>query len=137
MRHERRINFTLSFVDLAVPLSGLDIKIVRTYDSRDKAQGDFGVGWRLDVRQGSYRNNRPPGSGWQIRRGFLPCEQVAETRAGRRTMVPFVPFQTPTFWGGAPNGGRRWPTSPAIRPRRSWSADRPVGSMRFTEFLAT
>ena len=25
-------HFTLSFVDLAVPVSGLDIKVVRTYD---------------------------------------------------------------------------------------------------------
>ncbi len=56
-----------------MPLSGLDVEIVRTYDSRDKVVGDFGVGWRLDVRQGSYRNNRPPGAGWQILSGTFPC----------------------------------------------------------------
>ncbi|MCP3910520.1 MAG: hypothetical protein GY713_06170, partial [Actinomycetia bacterium] len=38
-------HFTLSFVDLAIPVSGLDIEIVRTYDSRDKQPRDFGVGW--------------------------------------------------------------------------------------------
>lgn len=72
-------NFTLSFTDLEVPVSGLPIQVVRTYDSRDKRQGDFGVGWSLDVRQGSYRNNRTPGDGWQIASGFLPCQTVQET----------------------------------------------------------
>ncbi|MCP3938179.1 MAG: hypothetical protein GY708_22760, partial [Actinomycetia bacterium] len=38
-------HFTLSFVDLAIPVSGLDIEIIRTYDSRDKQQRDFGIGW--------------------------------------------------------------------------------------------
>ncbi len=42
--------FTVSFTDLTVPVSGVPITIVRTYDSRDKAGHDFGVGWRLAVR---------------------------------------------------------------------------------------
>jgi len=42
-------NFTLSFNDLTVPLAGLPIQIVRTYDSRDKSIGDFGFGWSLSV----------------------------------------------------------------------------------------
>ncbi len=79
-------NFTLSFVDLAIPLSGLDIEVVRTYDSRDKQKRDFGVGWTLDIRQGSYRNNRPPGDGWQIVKGFLPCEGVVETKSHQTTV---------------------------------------------------
>ncbi|MCP3936634.1 MAG: RHS repeat-associated core domain-containing protein, partial [Actinomycetia bacterium] len=74
-------HFTLSFVDLAVPVSGLDIEVVRSYDSRDLRQGDFGVGWTLDIRQGSYRNNRPPGDGWEFQTGFLPCDTVVETRS--------------------------------------------------------
>jgi RHS repeat-associated protein len=74
-------HFTLSFVDLAVPVSGLDIEVVRTYDSRDRRQGDFGAGWTLDVRQGSYTNNRPPGDGWRLETGFLPWDTVIETRS--------------------------------------------------------
>ncbi len=74
-------NFTLSFIDLAIPLSGLDIEIVRTYDSRQRlTQGDFGQGWSLDLRQGSYRNNRFPGDGWQIHQGILPCDFVLESK---------------------------------------------------------
>jgi RHS repeat-associated protein len=72
-------NFTLSFVDLEVPLAGIPIQVVRTYDSRDKRSLDFGYGWTLDVRQGSYRNNRTPGEGWRIVDGLLPCQNVQET----------------------------------------------------------
>ena len=42
-------NFTLSFKDLSVPMPGLPITVTRTYDSRDKRVGDFGVGWTLSV----------------------------------------------------------------------------------------
>lgn len=72
-------NFTLSYQDLSVPLSGLPIQILRTYDSRNKRKGDFGVGWTLDIRQGSYRNNRQPGEGWQFASGFLPCQFIRES----------------------------------------------------------
>ncbi|MCP3994623.1 MAG: hypothetical protein GY722_06090, partial [bacterium] len=74
-------HFTLSYVDLAVPVSGLDIEIIRTYDSRDKQQRDFGIGWSLDIRQGSYVNNRPPGDGWQFSSEFLPCDSIIETKS--------------------------------------------------------
>ena len=83
-------HFTLSYVDLAVPLSGLDIEIHRTYDSRDQTVGDFGVGWRLGILQGSYTNNRPPGDGWQITQPggplSLPCTQVSETKSHLTTI---------------------------------------------------
>ncbi len=78
--------FTLTFVDLAIPLSGLDIEVVRTYDSRDKRQGDFGVGWALDIHQGSYRNNRLPGDGWQFSTGFLPCDSITERKSHLTTI---------------------------------------------------
>ena len=84
-------HFTLSFVDLAIPVSGLDIEVVRTYDSRQRLeQGDFGQGWTLDIRQGSYCNNRPPGDGWQIPGTEgpwgLPCSTVHETKSHLTTV---------------------------------------------------
>ncbi len=84
-------HFTLSFVDLAIPLSGLDIQVVRTYDSRQRPlQGDFGYGWSLDIRQGSYRNNRPPGDGWRIPPTEgpwgLPCSTVQELKSHLTTV---------------------------------------------------
>jgi RHS repeat-associated protein len=73
-------NFTVSFIDLEVPLSGLPIQVVRTYDSREKRSRDFGFGWTLAVHQGSYRNNRTPGDGWRIVKAFLPCQSTQETK---------------------------------------------------------
>ena len=40
-------SFNLSFTDLTVPLPGLPLEVLRSYDSRDKSLGDFGIGWRL------------------------------------------------------------------------------------------
>ncbi len=64
-------NFSLSFTDLTIPMSGIPIRVVRNYDSRDKRKGDFGIGWRLDVQTLRLRSNRVLGSAWQVvRSGF-------------------------------------------------------------------
>lgn len=59
-------NFALSFTDLAIPLSGIPLRIERHYDSRDKTLGDFGVGWRLALRTWAIGVSRVLGSGWQV-----------------------------------------------------------------------
>ncbi|HZR79606.1 MAG TPA: FG-GAP-like repeat-containing protein [Candidatus Binatia bacterium] len=56
--------FTLQYTDLRVALAGIPITVVRTYDSRDKTTGDFGVGWRLDVNDLRVGTNRVLGTGW-------------------------------------------------------------------------
>jgi RHS repeat-associated protein len=72
----------LSFVDLEVPVAGIPITVVRTYDSRVNEERDFGFGWSLQVRQGLYQSNREPGIGWQIAAASgpfgLPCQIVQE-----------------------------------------------------------
>jgi len=72
----------LSFVDLEVPVAGIPISVVRTYDSRVREQRDFGFGWSLQVRQGYYQSNRDPGAGWRIAPSTgpfgLPCQVVQE-----------------------------------------------------------
>jgi len=51
VRGQQKIgNFTLSFNDLSVPVAGLPIQVIRTYDSRDKSAGDFGTGWTLGIK---------------------------------------------------------------------------------------
>lgn len=70
--------FSVTFTDLEVPLAGLPIQVLRTYDSRETGARDFGIGWTLEIRQGSYRNNRKPGEGWQLGERFLPCDTVEE-----------------------------------------------------------
>ncbi len=54
-------NFTLSFNDLTLPVAGLPIQVVRTYDSRDKSPGDFGIGWTLDLKTVRTSANGPLG----------------------------------------------------------------------------
>ena len=57
-------NFTISFNDLSVPVAGIPIQIVRTYDSRDHTTNDFGVGWSIDVRNVRLQKNRSIGPSW-------------------------------------------------------------------------
>ncbi|MBD3242648.1 MAG: hypothetical protein GF331_18805, partial [Chitinivibrionales bacterium] len=58
--------FTLTFEDLNVRLPGMGLSVARSYDSRVKARGDFGCGWRLDLRSLRLSENRVQGEGWEI-----------------------------------------------------------------------
>jgi YD repeat-containing protein len=91
---QRKIGvFALAFLDLEVELAGLPIQVVRGYDTRRRnVVGDFGAGWTLEARAGSYRTNGPAGLGWQIPAASgpfgLPCAAGVETR-GHRASVRF------------------------------------------------
>jgi hypothetical protein len=75
----------LSFVDAVVPMAGIPISVVRSYDSRVKTREDFGYGWRLSLRQGSVQHNRTVGEGIAIytaKEDFaLPCQGVYEQQS--------------------------------------------------------
>ena len=67
--------FSLSFNDLTVPVSGIPIQVIRSYDSRDKGQGDFGIGWRLSLSNIRVQKNRSLSPNWQETQtfsGYLP-----------------------------------------------------------------
>ncbi len=77
--------FTLSFNDLTAPLAGLPIQLTRTYDSRDKRVGDFGIGWTLGLSNVRLQKNRNLGLSWSEDlqySGFLPqfCLQPTSAR---------------------------------------------------------
>ena len=57
-------NFTVSFNDLTVPVAGLPIRVIRTYDSRNKLAGDFGVGWTLDLKTVRLDESTVAGDKW-------------------------------------------------------------------------
>lgn len=95
--------FAVSFVDLQVPVSGIPITVVRSYDSRIKSRKDFGVGWTLDVKAGKYQHNRTPGLGWVVQDrpflgSFLPCiggidetrSHITEVRLSDREVYTFA-----------------------------------------------
>ena len=57
-------NFTVTFTDMSLPVAGLPVTVSRTYDSRDKALRDFGIGWSVDIQNVKLDENRTPGEGW-------------------------------------------------------------------------
>jgi RHS repeat-associated protein len=59
-------NFSLTFDDLDIALASLPITVNRTYDSREKRRGDFGIGWDLGLRTVEVRTNRVLGTGWEV-----------------------------------------------------------------------
>ena len=82
-------HFTVSFLDLEMPVSGLPIRVTRTYDSRDKRTGDFGVGWRLDLSTIRISENGVPGLRWTGTKtgAFIPSWCV---EADRPHLVTFT-----------------------------------------------
>ena len=51
-------NFTLSFMDMELPVSGIPVAVTRTYDSLTANEiDDFGYGWRLEFRDTNLRNS--------------------------------------------------------------------------------
>jgi len=67
-------NFRISFKDLMVPLSGIPIEVIRTYDSRDKRKGDFGIGWTMEINNVRLQQNRHISKNWyqESSGGLLP-----------------------------------------------------------------
>ncbi len=86
-------NFTVTYTDLDVPMSGLPIQVVRTYDSRDTRKGDFGAGWTLGMRNVRVEKSVVLGANWEqtVTEGFLPTFCLQPTR---------VPLVTVTFPDG-------------------------------------
>ncbi len=59
--------YHITYQDLAVPVGGIPIQVLRTYDTLNKDHvGDFGNGWTLDVSDFRVQINRPLGDGgWE------------------------------------------------------------------------
>lgn len=71
--------FTVSFNDLTIPMAGVPISIDRTYDSRMKSKGDFGVGWSLGLRNMTISVSNTLGSDWQQTvSGFIATYRLSE-----------------------------------------------------------
>ena len=59
-------NFSLAFTDLELPMAGIPIVINRSYDSRNKDKGDFGIGWTLGIQDIKISSNYPLGKHWKF-----------------------------------------------------------------------
>ncbi|MET0752082.1 MAG: PKD domain-containing protein [Pyrinomonadaceae bacterium] len=75
-------HFSVSFEDMNVPVAGIPIQIIRTYDSRDKRKGDFGIGWTLGIKNVRVEKNNVLGLKWYQTRSntFIPNYCVEATR---------------------------------------------------------
>lgn len=96
-------NFSLSYVDLTIPMAGMPITVTRTYDTLDSgSRDDFGFGWRMEFRDTDLRDNVPP-SGLEdlfIYNGYRDGTRVYLTRPGGKregfTFRPRVKLQIGT-----------------------------------------
>ena len=58
-------NFSISFLDMSLPVAGLPVEVYRTYDSRQRTvDGDFGYGWNMTVGGPSVSISGDLASGW-------------------------------------------------------------------------
>jgi RHS repeat-associated protein len=67
-------HFQIAFSDLSVPVAGLPIEVVRSYDSRDNRSGDFGVGWQLGIKSARVEKTGALGFSWleTVSSGAIP-----------------------------------------------------------------
>ena len=94
-------NFRLSFVDLAIPVSGIPIQLIRTYDTlQANTTGDFGFGWRMELRDTKLRTSVPK-TGLEHLDIYNPFEfgtrVYVTTPDGRRVGFTFEPQLSPRF----------------------------------------
>lgn len=92
--------FTVSFIDAAVPVSGLALTATRAYDSRDVRVGDFGAGWRLELSGLELSATPEQGLGWDLAPGrfgstaLLPTDEhavVVRAPDGGNEVFDFAP----------------------------------------------
>ncbi len=56
----------LRFVDLNIAGVGVDLCIIRSYDSQNKRKGDFGIGWAMGLNDFHIHESAPLGTGWSM-----------------------------------------------------------------------
>jgi RHS repeat-associated protein len=63
--------FSLAFQDVSIPVSGIPINVIRSYNSFNKNQGDFGTGWDLALGTGvKVQVTRNLGTDWNAEEDF-------------------------------------------------------------------
>jgi len=96
-------NFTLSFTDLSIPVSGIPITVTRTYDSLNaNRQQDLGYGWRLELKDTDLRTSVPK-TGYEEEVGYFNAfyygaKVYVTTPDGKRQGFTFIP-SPPRGWG--------------------------------------
>ena len=83
--------FTLSYTDMTIPIGGMPISVMRTYDSRNKSKGDFGVGWTLSTTQVKFQKPEISGYDWiQVGYGIGTLGQKYQIQAVQPHLLTFT-----------------------------------------------
>jgi RHS repeat-associated protein/uncharacterized repeat protein (TIGR01451 family) len=100
--------YVTTFHDLSVPVSGFQMAVLRTYDSTDTRNSDFGTHWRLSVSNITIMPNRQLGAGgwteYPTRCIFGLCDYGFKTTTPHYVTVTFSDQQQETF-DFTPSGG--------------------------------
>ncbi|MCQ4167703.1 putative Ig domain-containing protein, partial [Tahibacter harae] len=60
-------HYSVTFLELEIPLNGIPIRVTRTYDTRRAHEDlDFGYGWSIDYQNVRLRENRKLGYSWLL-----------------------------------------------------------------------
>jgi RHS repeat-associated protein len=81
----------LTFEDLSVPLSGIPIQVLRSYDSRDTKRGDFGFGWTLDINRVRVFENTKMGEGFRVESSGGTVQTFCIVPARRNVVMVVTP----------------------------------------------
>ena len=86
-------DFSMTFEDLTVPMVGLPITVVRTYDSRRRDEAlDFGYGWSVGYQSVRVSEGRAAGLGWHVQsQGAVVPTYCVKPISGQRTVSVTLP----------------------------------------------
>jgi len=100
--------YRTTLTDLTVGVAGLPIQVQRSYDSFDKAKGDFGVGWHLDLANFRISSNGPLGAGgwteYPAQCSLFGCQYAFKSSVPHTVTVTF-PDQHQEKFDFTPSGG--------------------------------
>jgi RHS repeat-associated protein len=74
-------DYQTTYLDMQTSIAGFPVQVLRTYDTKDTRQGDFGIGWRLELAGPRVTPNGKLGQGgWSTTScGFLGGSRCFQT----------------------------------------------------------
>ena len=117
--------YSTTFRDMSVPVTGIQMEVLRSYDSIDTAtSGDFGFGWRVSISNFRVATNRTLGAGgWTQYNSSCTlglCFTAFKNPSARFVTVVFPDGHTEVF-DFIPTGGTNifFGCTPVFNPRAS------------------
>jgi RHS repeat-associated protein/uncharacterized repeat protein (TIGR01451 family) len=100
--------YLTSYKDVDLPVNGLPMQVLRSYDSTDNRTGDFGVGWQVSLGNFRISANRTLGAGgwteYPTQCSFFGCQYGFKSSVEHTVTVTF-PDQHQEKFDFTPSGG--------------------------------